>query len=136
MSSTNKIESDPIYSQRLDKMACQPREGKRLWVWESQETCLHQGQTLSHRRIHRLVERTLDVKTGQTLLVPELEYDFWDTTLPARFRPIEVIGLYQDHGTHAVSSRPTWTWNACPRGSSPPTIWSCPWLGWLTTCCA
>lgn len=89
-----------LHAQRLETMACQPREGKRLWVWESRETCLHQGQTLSHRRIHRLVERTLDVKTGQTLLVPELEYDFWDTTLPASFKPIEVIGLYQDHGTH------------------------------------
>jgi hypothetical protein len=89
-----------LHTQRLDKMACQPREGKRLWIWESQENCLHQGQSLSHRRIHRLIERTLDVKTGQTLLVPELEYDFWDTTLPASFRPIEVIGLYQDHGTH------------------------------------
>lgn len=47
-----------------------------------------------------MIERTLEVKTGQTLLVPELEYDFWDTTLPAGFRSIEVIGLYQDHGTH------------------------------------
>jgi len=54
-----------LHTQRLDKMACQPREGKRLWVWESQETCLHQGQTLSHRRIHRLVERTLDVNGCQ-----------------------------------------------------------------------
>jgi hypothetical protein len=89
-----------LHAGRFDSIACQPREGKRLWVWESQETCLHQGQTLSHRRIHRLVERTLDVKTGQTLLVPALEYDFWDTTLPANFRPAEVIGLYQDHGTH------------------------------------
>jgi len=89
-----------LHAQRLEAIACQPREGKRLWVWESRETGLHQGQTLSHRRIHRLVERSLDVKTGQTLLVPELEYDFWDTTLPARFKPIEVIGLYQDHGTH------------------------------------
>jgi len=42
----------------------------------------------------------VDVKTGQSLLVPKLEYDFWDTTLPARFTPIEVIDLYQDHGTH------------------------------------
>jgi hypothetical protein len=89
-----------LHAQRLETMACQPREGKRLWVWESQATCLHQGQTLSHRRIHRLVERTQNVKTGQTLLVPELEYDFWDTTLPASFKPIDVIGLYQDHGTH------------------------------------
>jgi len=89
-----------LHAKRLEAIACQPREGKRLWVWESQETCLHQGQTLSHRRIHRLIERTLDVKTGQNRLVPELEYDFWDTTLPASFRPIEVIGLYQDHGTH------------------------------------
>jgi len=89
-----------LHAQRLETMACQPREGKRLWIWESQESCLHQGQSLSHRRIHRLIERTLDVKTGQNLLVPELEYDFWDTTLPARLRPIEVIDLYQDHGTH------------------------------------
>ena len=89
-----------LHAQRLEAIACQPREGKRLWIWESQASCIHLGQTLSHRRIHRLVERTLDAKTGQTLLVPELEYDFWDTTLPASFKPIDVIGLYQEHGTH------------------------------------
>lgn len=80
-------------------MACLPREGKRYWVWETnRESCLNK-QTLIHRRIHRLSERTLDPQ-GQKLLLPELEYDFWDTTLPTDYRPAEVIRLYQDHGTH------------------------------------
>jgi len=26
-----------LHTQRLDKMACQPREGKRLWVWEREK---------------------------------------------------------------------------------------------------
>lgn len=89
-----------LHAQRLQTIACLSREGKRLWVWESQESCLHQERMLSHRRIHRLVERSLDAKTGQKLLVPELEYEFWDTTLPASFKPCEVIDLYKDHGTH------------------------------------
>jgi hypothetical protein len=88
-----------MHAERLDAIACVPREGKRVWVWESQPTTRHGRQTLSHRRIHRLIERTVEAR-GQVLLVPEIEYDFWDTTLPDTFRPSAVIRLYEDHGTH------------------------------------
>ncbi len=97
---TRHTNVDALYAQCCDTVACLPREGKRMWVWESQEVCWHEGQPLAHRRIHRLVERTVEAKTGQRLLVPEIEYDFWDTTLPPNIRPIEVIDLYRDHGTH------------------------------------
>lgn len=80
-------------------IACQPREGKRYWIWETRRECSHNKKTLTHRRIHCLTERTLDPQ-GQNLLIPKLEYDFWDTTLPSDYRPAEVIRLYQDHGTH------------------------------------
>ena len=46
-----------------------------------------------------LIERTVD-RHGQMLLLPELEYAFWDTTLPIGYTPQAVIELYQDHGTH------------------------------------
>jgi hypothetical protein len=90
-----------LHADRIDTqaIACLPRDGKRVWLWETQETSMHGKHAIQHRRIHRLIERTLDVQ-GQTLLVPELEYDFWETTLPATYRPIQVIRLYEDHGTH------------------------------------
>jgi hypothetical protein len=95
------IDIQALYAQRVDSqaIACLSREGKRMWVWEAQETNVHDRQVLSHRRIYRLVERTVNAQ-GQALLVPEIEFDFWDTTLPASFRPNEVIRLYEDHGTH------------------------------------
>jgi hypothetical protein len=49
--------------------------------------------------MHRLIERTVD-RHGQLLLLPELEYAFWDTTLPDTLTPQAVIELYQDPGTH------------------------------------
>jgi hypothetical protein len=116
------IQALPAERVEAQAIACLPREGKR--VWETQEN-RQAPQVLSHRRIHRLIERTVDAQ-GQRLLVPKIEFDFWDTTLPADFRPIEVIRLYEDHGTHEQfhepSSRRTWTWSACPRANSPPTI--------------
>ena len=87
----NRVETQAI--------ACLARDGKRYWIWETQVTTQYQKSSFKHRRIHRLIERTLKAD-GQTLLVPELEYDFWETTLPASHRPIEVIRLYEDHGTH------------------------------------
>jgi hypothetical protein len=90
------LHADRIETQAI---ACLPREGKRVWLWETQETCVHEKHAFQLRRIHRLIERTLHVQ-GQALLVPELEYDFWETTLPASYRPIQVIRLYEDHGTH------------------------------------
>lgn len=96
-----RMDIQALHAQRIESqaMAYQPREGKRVWVWETEEKHGLGQQELTHRRIHRLVERTTDAK-GQALLIPDLEYDFWDTTLPAHFSPDEVIRLYQDHGTH------------------------------------
>lgn len=92
---------EALYGQRLNAnaIASIPREGKRLWVWETLHVGSPSTSPQSPRRIHRLIERTTD-KKGQELLLPELEYDFWETTLPMTFRPIEVIRLYEDHGTH------------------------------------
>ena len=90
-----------LYQQRVETKAipCVPRDGKRVWVWESQQANRRSQHTLSHRRIHRLIERTVDA-TGQRMLLPDLEYDFWDTTLPKNYSPYQVICLYEDHGTH------------------------------------
>jgi hypothetical protein len=88
-----------LHAQRQDTLACLPRAGKRLWVWETQESHTQHQQSLSCRRIHCLIERTVD-RHGQILLLPELEYAFWDTTLPISHTPQAVIELYQDHGTH------------------------------------
>ncbi len=95
------LDLQALHARLLDAqaIACEPREGKRVWVWETEETNRHAQRSLTHRRIHRLAERTLDAQ-GQVLLVPEIEYDFWDTTLPESFPPSEVIELYADHGTH------------------------------------
>ncbi len=88
-----------LHAQRQDSIACVLREGKRVWIWESQQTTRYAGKTLAHRRIHRLIERTVEA-SGQVLLFPEIEYDFWDTTLSEAFQPSQVIRLYEDHGTH------------------------------------
>jgi hypothetical protein len=95
------LDVQSVYDQRLatGAIACLPREGKRLWLWETAETSRRAGHTLAFRRIHRLIERTLD-RHGQVALLPQLEYAFWDTTLPATLRPSAVIALYADHGTH------------------------------------
>jgi hypothetical protein len=95
------LDVQALHALRLDAgaIACLPREGQRLWVWETREAPTRNQQTLPLRRIHRLIERTVD-RHGQVLLLPELAYEFWDTTLPAAFSPTDVITLYQDHGTH------------------------------------
>lgn len=96
-----RMDIQALHAQRIESqaLACLPREGKRVWVWETEETHVLAQQELKHRRIQRLIERTIDAK-GQALLTPELEYDFWDTTLPTDLSPAQVIRLYQDHGTH------------------------------------
>jgi hypothetical protein len=96
-----RLDIQALHAQRLasQAIACLAREGKRVWVWETEEKHVLAHQELKYRRIQRLVERTVDAK-GQALLVPELEYDFWETTLPAQFSPAQIIRLYQDHGTH------------------------------------
>ena len=96
-----RLPLEAVHAERLDTgaIACLAREGKRFWLWETREIQRRQSQVLTFRRIHRLVERTVD-RRGQVLLLPELDYAFWDTTLPERFAPQDLIDLYADHGTH------------------------------------
>jgi hypothetical protein len=76
----------------------QPREGKRLTVWE--EAVSVEGITRPVRRIYRLVERTIE-RCGQQLLMPEIELEGWTTSLKAEpFDAQAIIALYADHGTH------------------------------------
>jgi hypothetical protein len=76
----------------------QPREGKRVALWE--EVVSIEGITRPVRRILRLTRRDIDRK-GQQLLVPEIEFDGWTTSLGAgQFDAQAIIALYADHGTH------------------------------------
>jgi len=89
-------------AERLDSDAstqwAQPREGKRLTVWE--ELVPVAGVTRPVRRVLRLSERTVDAK-GQILIVPEFELDGWTTSLAAdQFSSADIMALYADHGTH------------------------------------
>lgn len=75
------------------------REGKRITTWETpgRRLTLADGRTVTMRRILRLTERTITA-SGQALLLPDIELDGWETTLP---EPAEtIIALYAHHGTH------------------------------------
>jgi hypothetical protein len=79
----------------------EPRPGKRVALmsvrdqhtWIDDDGC---EQSLSCRRIVRVIERTID-KKGQLLLVPEIELEGWWTSLTLSAE--KIIGLYKDHGT-------------------------------------
>jgi len=75
------------------------REGKRQCLWAQRVQISHGSQSLTVRRIYRLIERTLD-KRGQQMLLPEYVLEGWSTSLPESFTPEQVIDLYADHGTH------------------------------------
>ena len=75
------------------------REGKRQCLWAQRVQVSHGSQSLTVRRIYRLIERTLD-KRGQQMLLPEYVLEGWSTSLPESFTPEQVIALYADHGTH------------------------------------
>jgi len=90
--------------QRLDAdpATCwdQPREGKRVTVWE--EKLQIEGVDSTERplrRVLRLIERSIDAK-GQVLIEPHLVLEGWTTSLPAQFGSADIIALYADHGTH------------------------------------
>jgi len=74
----------------------QPRPGKRVVTFSVYETQSWQGQETTHRRVIRVIERSID-KAGQHLLVPELQLDGWWTSLDQPDQ--EIIALYQDHAT-------------------------------------
>ena len=76
-----------------------PREGKRITTWEApgRVITLADGSEVAMRRILRLTERTITAD-GQPLLLPKIDIDGWETTLPD---PADtIIALYADHGTH------------------------------------
>lgn len=83
------------YAERHAKFK-RPRAGKRVAVFEVQETRHRQGYAYKVRRVMRITERTID-KRGQALLVPEVELEGWWTSLSLPRR--QVIALYADHGT-------------------------------------
>jgi hypothetical protein len=74
-----------------------PRKGKRVALWE--QAVKVQGVQRPIRRVLRLIERTI-AADGQHLILPQYELDAWTTTLPASFKPQQIIDLYADHGTH------------------------------------
>ena len=75
-----------------------PRAGKRVTVWEDAVKVEGIGRPL--RRILRLVERDID-RSGQQLIVPEVELEGWTTSLIGeQFNADKIMALYADHGTH------------------------------------
>ena len=75
-----------------------PRAGKRVAVWE--EAIKVESITRSLRRVLRLIERDID-RSGQQLIVPEVELEGWTTSLlEGQFNADKIMALYADHGTH------------------------------------
>jgi hypothetical protein len=86
------------YAEQLGHWAdwTYPRPGKRVVTFTLYETRIWQGREQTHRRVMRVVERSID-KKGQPLLIPELEVEGWWTSLDL---PDEtIIALYRDHAT-------------------------------------
>jgi hypothetical protein len=76
---------------------CHPREGKREIYVEETVTREHAGVSVVMRRVVHIIERTID-KKGQALLMPEIEIEGWLTSLALPV--VQIIKLYQAHGTH------------------------------------
>lgn len=74
----------------------EPREGKRVWVFDVQHQRSRDGYDYSVRRVMRVTERTID-KKGQALLVPQITLEGWWTSLDLKNE--KIIALYADHGT-------------------------------------
>jgi hypothetical protein len=90
-----QLEGDPTVAWT------QPREGKRVAVWEQAVSIEGiEGIERPVRRILRLTERSID-KHGQILIAPDLALEGWTTSLSAaQFSADSIIALYADHGTH------------------------------------
>lgn len=72
------------------------RPGKRVAVFSETVDRRHRKQTYHLRRVIRVVERTRH-RTGQEMLIPEIELEGWWTSLEVPGE--DVIALYADHGT-------------------------------------
>jgi len=75
-------------------MACQPREGKTMYVGAIEFPEIGFERPL--RQVFQVIVRTID-RDGQILLIPELEVNVYWT--PLSCAPWRVIELYRDHGT-------------------------------------
>ncbi len=76
---------------------CHAREGKRETFVVETVTRGEGEEAITLRRVVHLIERTID-RTGQILLVPDIEIEGWLTSLEL---PVaEIVRLYQGHGTH------------------------------------
>ena len=73
-----------------------PRPGKRVGLLAVHIRQVHEGKTYQFKRVMRAMERTVD-RSGQGLLIPEIEIEGWWTTLDLPMK--QVIGLSEDHGT-------------------------------------
>lgn len=95
----NPRKEDPVewlaYAERHGQWS-EPRDGKRVALFDVREKRLWKGYEYTLRRVMRVVERRVD-KRGQVLLVPEVELEGWWTSLD--LEPEKVIALYADHGT-------------------------------------
>ena len=75
-----------------------PRAGKRMTVWE--KAIKVEGVARPLRSVLRLIERDID-RSGQQLIVPEVELEGWTTSLvESQFNADKIMALYADHGTH------------------------------------
>lgn len=74
----------------------EPRPGKRVALFDVEETRTQTGYDYPLRRVMRVIERRID-KHGQQLLVPEIELEGWWTSL--HDREDTIIALYSDHAT-------------------------------------
>jgi len=72
-----------------------PRDGKRIAVLTVQERQEHDDKSYTFSRVMRVTERTI-TKTGQRLLLPEIEVEGWWTNLVLPEE--QIIQLYKDHG--------------------------------------
>lgn len=75
-------------------ICCEEREGKK--VYRGSINVNLPGVNRPVRQIFEVVERTI-TSDGQALLVPELSFSLYWTTLPDA--PSTIIKLYHDHGT-------------------------------------
>jgi hypothetical protein len=114
----------------------EPREGKRVWVFDVQHKRSRNGYDYSIRRVMRVIERTID-KKGQALLVPDISMEGWWTSLHGHNQ--QIIDLYSNHGTSEQFYSELKTdldIERLPPASLPPINWFYPARYWLTKSCA
>ncbi|MEJ2045857.1 MAG: transposase, partial [Reinekea sp.] len=73
-----------------------PRPGKRVACFNVETQRKWKNHDYTVRHVMRVVERTID-KTGQRMLLPEIELEGWWSSLSLPEK--DVIQLYCDHGT-------------------------------------